>query len=98
MKKYAAEFIGTFSLVFFGTGVIALGDVSGMAALIVPMVFGTVVTVMILAFGDESGAHFNPAVSAGFFFSGRLSLSRFGLYAMSQTLGALAASACVKLF
>jgi aquaporin Z len=68
-KKYAAEFIGTFGLVFAGTGAIIINDVSGGAVTNVGigLTFGMIVLAMIYAVGDVSGAHLNPAVTLGFF-------------------------------
>ena len=68
MKKYVAEAIGTFALVFAGTGAIVINDVSGGAVthVGVALTFGLVVMAMIYAVGDLSGAHLNPAVTLGF--------------------------------
>jgi glycerol uptake facilitator-like aquaporin len=74
MKKYGAEFIGTFALVFAGTGAITINDVSGGAVTHfgIALTFGLVVLAMIYAVGDVSGAHLNPAVTLGFFAARRL--------------------------
>lgn len=60
MRKYLAEFLGTFMLVFLGTAtvVIAKGDV-----LAIGLAFGLAITVSAYAFGGISGGHFNPAVT-----------------------------------
>jgi aquaporin NIP len=73
-NKYAAEFIGTFALVFAGTGAIIINDVSGGAVTNVGigLTFGMIIPTMIYAVGDVSGAHFNPAVTLGFFAARRL--------------------------
>ncbi len=65
VKKYAAEVIGTFCLVFSGTGAIVINDVSGGAIthVGVALTFGLVVMSMIYAIGDVSGAHLNPTRS-----------------------------------
>jgi aquaporin NIP len=65
MKKFGAEFIGTFALVFAGTGAIVINDVSGGAVthVGVALTFGLVVLAMIYAVGDISGAHLNPVVT-----------------------------------
>ncbi len=90
---YVAEFIGTFFLVFFGCGAVALSEtgVPGVAPFI-PIVFGSAVAVMIYAVGHISGAHFNPAVTAAFFAMGRFPAARLPGYICAQILGALLAS------
>ncbi len=97
-RKYAAEFIGTFALVFAGTGAIIINDTTGgvVTNVGVGLTFGMIVMTMIYAVGDVSGAHFNPAVTLGFFaarrFEGRLILR----YVVSQLSGALAASLLLR--
>jgi aquaporin Z len=99
MKAYLAESIGTFALVFAGTGAIVINDVSGGAVthVGVALTFGLVVMAMIYTLGDVSGAHLNPAVSLGFWAAGRMSLRRLGCYVLSQCVGALVASAALRL-
>jgi len=98
MKKYCAEFIGTFGLVFAGTGAIIINDVSGGAVTHVgiALTFGLIVVAMIYAVGDVSGAHLNPAVTLGFFAARRLPGQMVMQYIISQLLGALAASALLR--
>ncbi len=98
MKKYCAEFIGTFGLVFAGTGAIIINDVSGGAVthVGVALTFGLIVVAMIYAVGDVSGAHLNPAVTLGFFAARRLPGQMVMQYIISQLLGALAASALLR--
>jgi aquaporin NIP len=99
MKRLFAEFLGTFILVFAGTGAIvtdqATGGTLGHAG--VSLVFGLVVLAMIHTFGDVSGAHLNPAVTLGFASAGRFSWRDVPSYATAQLGGAFAASATVKL-
>ena len=94
MKQFLAEAIGTFALVFAGTGAIVINDVSGgkVTHVGIGLTFGLVVMAMIYAVGDKSGAHLNPAVTLGFWFARRLSGSLVVPYIVSQLAGALAAS------
>ena len=97
-RKYAAEFIGTFGLVFAGTGAIIINDVSGGAVTSVGIgvTFGLIVLAMIYAIGDVSGAHLNPAVTLGFFVGRRLEAKMVLPYVLSQLSGALAASLLLR--
>lgn len=63
MKRYAAEFLGTFALVLAGTGAIVVNDLSGgtITHVGIALTFGLVVLAMIYTIGDISGAHINPA-------------------------------------
>ncbi len=97
-NKYAAEFIGTFALVFAGTGAIIINDVSGGAVTNVGsgLTFGMIILTMIYAVGDVSGAHFNPAVTVGFFAARRLEAKMIFPYVFSQLSGAVAASLVLR--
>lgn len=99
LKKYTAEFIGTFALVFAGTGAIIINDVSGGAIthLGIGLVFGLIVMTMIYALGEISGAHFNPAVSFGFWLAKRLPLKELVPFIISQVLGAMTASLVLRI-
>lgn len=94
LKKYAAELLGTFGLVFIGTGAIVLNDVTAGAVshLGISIAFGAAVTAMIYAFGSTSGAHINPAVSVAFWLSGHLERKQLLPYIASQLVGAVLAS------
>jgi aquaporin NIP len=94
MKKYAAEAIGTFALVFAGTGAIVINDLTGGAVshVGIALTFGLVVMAMIYSIGDVSGAHINPAVTTGFFLAGRLPARLVLPYIASQIAGAITAS------
>ena len=99
MKKYAAEFIGTFALVFAGTGAIVINEVShgAITHVGIALTFGLIVLVMIYTLGDISGAHINPAVTIGFWLSRQLAGREVLPYIVSQSAGALAASGIVRL-
>ena len=94
MKKWFAEIIGTFALVFAGTGAIVIDDASGgdVTHVGIALTFGLVVMAMIYAVGDISGAHLNPAVTLGFWFARRLPGKLVAPYVLSQLIGAFAAS------
>jgi aquaporin Z len=98
IKKFIAEFVGTFALVFAGTGAIIINDVSGgsVTHVGIALTFGLVVLAMIYAVGEISGAHFNPAVTSAFWLSGRLPAALLLPYLVSQCLGAFAASGVLR--
>jgi aquaporin Z len=98
MKKLISEFIGTFCLVFAGTGAIIVNDVSGgtVSHVGVALTFGLVVLAMIYTLGDVSGAHLNPAVTLGFWAARRFESRLVAPYILSQCLGALCASVVLR--
>jgi len=91
MKKYVAEFIGTFTLVLFGCGTAV---VSGQAVghLGIAFAFGFALLAMCYGIGPVSGCHVNPAVSLGVFAAGRMSGKDLGGYIIAQLLGGIAAA------
>ena len=99
MRRHWAEAIGTFSLVFAGTGAIVVNDVSGGAVghVGVALTFGLVVMAMIYAWGDVSGAHFNPAVTVGLALARRFDWRAVPGYLLAQSAGAAAASGLLRL-
>jgi aquaporin NIP len=99
MKKWCAELIGTFALVFAGTGAIVINGASGGAIthVGVAFTFGLVVLAMIYTVGDISGAHLNPAVSIGFWMARRMPGREVLPYIASQVIGAITASGLMRL-
>ncbi len=98
MRQLAAELLGTFALVFAGTGAIVINDVSGAVTHVgIALTFGLIVLAMIYAVGDVSGAHLNPAVTLGFFVAGRFEGRRVLPYFVSQMAGAVLASLTLRL-
>ena len=99
-RKLAAEFFGTFCLVLVGTGAIVVNDVSGgsVTPVGIALCFGFVVMAMILALGDVSGSHINPAVTCGLCAAGRFPAGQVMPYVVSQCAGAIAASSVLRLF
>lgn len=98
MQKYAAEFIGTFALVFCGTGAIVIDQQSGGAVTHVgiAITFGLVVLAMIYTFGEISGAHLNPAVTLGFWALRLFPAKEVAPYLGSQIAGAFLASGLLR--
>lgn len=94
MKKYFAEFIGTFILIFCGTGAMTINEVTGgeVTHVGIGLTWGLIVMAMIYAFGEISGAHFNPAVSIAFAYAKKFSWKEVPKYIISQILGAFTAS------
>jgi len=99
ISKVVAELIGTFALVFAGTGAIIINDASHGAVTHVgiAITFGLVVMAMIYAIGETSGAHINPAVTLGFWLSGRFPARSLAAYLCAQCAGALLASITLRL-
>lgn len=93
LRACLAEFIGTFTLVFAGTGAIIVDSLTGKIGHIgVAMSFGLAIGVMVYSLIHISGAHFNPAVSLGFLFSKRLRKNQMFFYILAQITGAIFAS------
>lgn len=96
MKRYGAEFFGTFWLVLGGCGSAVLAAAFpelGIGFAGVALAFGLTVLTMAYAVGHISGGHFNPAVSIGLWAGGRFPASQLLPYIVAQVLGAIAAGA-----
>ena len=93
-----AEIIGTFILVFIGTGAVVVNKIGqgSITHLGISIVFGAVVTALIYALGHISGAHFNPAVTLAFWQSGFFPANRVLGYIIGQCIGAIAASLLLR--
>jgi aquaporin Z len=90
-KKYVAEFVGTFVLVFMGCGSAVLaGKYIGFVG--IAFAFGLSVLVMVYAIGGISGCHINPAISISMLASGKMKAKDAAIYVVVQCLGAVIAS------
>ena len=94
MKKGIAEFIGTFTLVFFGCGAAVIAGMgtgpTSIDVLGIVFAFGLAIVAMAYGIGQISGCHVNPAVSFGVLVAGRMSKDEFIQYVIAQVLGAIA--------
>ncbi len=96
LKKYVAEFIGTFVLVFFACGTAAVVGCSaenGTGYLLTALAFGLVIVAMAYSIGNISGCHINPAVSIAMLVSKKMTVNDFFGYVIAQFLGAIAGAA-----
>lgn len=98
MKKYVAEFIGTFCLIFAGTGAVVINQASGGAITHVgiAITFGLIVMAMIYTFGPISGSHLNPAVTVALAVAKKFPIKDIAPYVLAQLAGALLASGTLK--
>ena len=90
MKKYIAEFVGTFVLVLIGCGVAVATNANIVAT---SLAFGLTIVAMAYSIGNVSGCHVNPAVSLGFLLAKKMNTKDFIGYVIAQVLGALAGAA-----
>ena len=101
LRKYIAEMIGTFVLVFFGCGtaVVTSCSTSNLGGYILTaLAFGLVIVAMAYSVGNVSGCHINPAVSLAMFISKKLSLQDLLFYMCSQVIGATAGAFALVAF
>jgi len=97
-KKFIAEFIGTFALVFVGVGAIASDFINGgQTGLVgIALAHGLTIAVMVSATAAISGGHINPAVTIGFFCTKKIDFAGAVNYIVAQCLGAITAAALLK--
>lgn len=99
MKKYLAEFIGTFVLVFVGCGVAAVTGCTASADaayILTAMAFGGVIVAMAYSIGNISGCHINPAVSLAVLINKGMSVKDFVGYIVAQFLGGIAGAGVLR--
>ena len=99
MRKYIAEFIGTFVLVLFACGTAAVTGCTAepnAAYLLTALAFGLVIVAMAYSIGRISGCHINPAVSLAMLLSGRMALADFCGYIVAQFAGGIAGAAVLR--
>lgn len=94
MKQYISETIGTFALIFCGCGAMTINEITNgsISHVGVAITWGLIVMTMIYAFGEISGAHFNPAVSIAFAFAKEFAWKEVPKYILAQSIGAIFAS------
>ena len=99
MQKYLSEIIGTFAMLFCGTGAIIINQETNgsITHLGIAITFGLVVMAMIHSLGSISGAHFNPAVTIAFAVAKKFEVKEVLPYIISQLIGALLASTTLRL-
>jgi aquaporin Z len=92
-RRYAAELLGTFVLVFGGTtAIVAAGRADAPVLVVVPFAFGLALLAGLYAFGEVSGGHYNPAVSLALFLDRRLDANDLVGYWVAQFLGGILAA------
>ena len=99
IRKFIAELIGTFVLVFFACGtavVVGCDAANGAGYLLTALAFGLVIVAMAYSIGNVSGCHINPAVSIGMLVSGRMKFGEFIYYIVAQFAGAIGGAYALK--
>jgi aquaporin Z len=95
-RKYLAEVLGTFVLVFGGSmSILAAISMGAPILVVVPFGFGLALLTAIFAFGSASGAHYNPAVTLAALLDRQIGPLEAGAYVLAQVIGAIGASALV---
>ncbi|WP_353778615.1 MIP family channel protein [Winogradskyella sp. 3972H.M.0a.05] len=92
-KQLISEIIGTFGMVFCGCGAMTINEITNgsISHVGVAITWGLIVMAMIYAFGEISGAHFNPAVTIGFAYAKKFPWKNVPVYIIAQTIGAFIA-------
>ena len=97
LRRGVAEALGAGALTFFGAGAVVLGVAIGSVSLLdVALANGLAIAIMVTALAHLSGGHFNPAVTFGFWVTGRITSRMAGIYVVSQLLGAVVAALLLK--
>ena len=100
MKKYIAELLGTFTLVFVGCGtamLVGCDASSGGGYILTALAFGLAIVMMAYSFGNISGGHVNPAVSLSMLCVGKMTVKDFVGYVIAQVIGAFCGSGALAL-
>jgi aquaporin Z len=97
LRRGVAEALGTGALIFIGSGsIVALTAVGSGSLLQVALANGLILAIMVTALGHISGAHFNPAVTFGFWVTRRITTPMAGVYVFFQLLGAVVGALLVR--
>jgi len=98
LRKFVAEFIGTFALIFVGVGAIASNHINGgqTGLLGIALAHGLTIAVMVSATMAISGGHLNPAITIGFLLTKKINFAGAVNYIIAQCLGAIAAAYLLK--
>jgi aquaporin Z len=95
-RKYGAEFVGTFVLVFLGCGSLVMGaTINTFSVLTIAFAFGLSLMAMFYAIGGISGCHINPAVSLSMFAAGKIKTKDAAVYIVMQCVGAIVGAAAL---
>lgn len=97
-QKLAAEFLGTFMLVFIGTGAVVVETLTGkISSFGAGYIFALILIALIYGLGHFSGGHFNPAVTVALLYQGTVNLKEAAYYILVQLVGALLASVFIRM-